>query len=82
MDDPQLDHITPQDQWGSSVQLSAEDAPTVRWRGRPGRPEVGPAITVRLEQDLLAAVDADAKRAGESRAATIRRLLRSALALA
>lgn len=44
----------------------------------PGRPEVGPATSVRLGEELTAKVDA-ARQAGESRAAAIRRLLADAL---
>mgnify|MGYP001214866266 CR=1 FL=1 len=78
------DRAVPEDAWGAALARDADDdsIPKVRWRGRPGRPEIGPAITVRLEEDLLAAVDAEAERARETRAAAIRRLLRSALARA
>lgn len=41
---------------------------------------MGPRISVRLEDGLLARVDAEAAGAGESRASTIRRLLDSAVA--
>ncbi len=44
----------------------------------PGRPAIGPQINIRLGDELTARVDA-AKRDGESRAATIRRLLEQAL---
>lgn len=44
-----------------------------------GRPEVGGVVNVRLGA-LLTQVDAEAARAGESRAETIRRLLAAALA--
>lgn len=44
----------------------------------PGRPEIGKPINVRLGDDLQARVDA-AALPGEKRAATIRRLLESAL---
>jgi len=44
-----------------------------------GRPEIGPAINIRLPDDLLAAVDAKAKRLGYSRAEVIRMLLADAL---
>jgi len=40
-----------------------------------GRPVVGPRITVRIDDDLLARVDAEATRSGASRASTIRRLI-------
>lgn len=45
-----------------------------------GRPAIGPAINVRLEAGLLAAVDARAEHEGQSRAETIRRLLLAGLA--
>lgn len=45
----------------------------------PGRPEIGEAINVRLGDDRLARVDAEAKRRGKSRAATIRELIDVAL---
>lgn len=41
----------------------------------PGRPAVGPRISLRLDDRLLERVDAEAKRSGKSRAATIRELL-------
>ncbi len=42
---------------------------------RPGRPEVGQPINVRLGDDLLARVDARASTDGVSRAEIIRRLV-------
>lgn len=45
----------------------------------PGRPEVGPAIHVRLTPELLAALDVEAERQGTSRAATVRHLLEQML---
>lgn len=45
----------------------------------PGRPEIGPAIQVRLPEDLLARVDAYAGEQRISRAEAVRRLLESAL---
>ncbi len=86
------DHITPRDvlEWlddresGDYATLigampAGKDVPRVRWRGRSGRPEVGAPIYIRLTEELLALVDADAKEHGESRAAAIRRLLSEAL---
>ena len=46
---------------------------------RPGRPEVGQPINIRLGDDLLAKVDAVAAESGQTRAQTIRRLVASAL---
>lgn len=46
---------------------------------RPGRPEIGPAVQVRLPEDLLEQIDALAEQAGISRAETIRQLLEKAL---
>lgn len=45
-----------------------------------GRPEIGQPINVRLGDKLLEAVDAKAKRLGESRAEVIRMLLTDSLA--
>jgi hypothetical protein len=45
----------------------------------PGRPEVGKPINVRLGDDLLLRVDAEADRRGKSRADTLRELVTSAL---
>lgn len=45
----------------------------------PGRPHVGPRVSVRLTAELLAQLDAEATRRGESRAETIRRLVGGAL---
>jgi metal-responsive CopG/Arc/MetJ family transcriptional regulator len=42
-----------------------------------GRPEIGQPINVRLGDELLAAVDADAQQQGTSRAETIREILAS-----
>jgi hypothetical protein len=41
----------------------------------PGRPKIGPAIQVRLPEDILAAVDARAEATGVSRAEMIRTTL-------
>lgn len=41
----------------------------------PGRPKVGPMVNVRIPPDLLRRLDIESQRAGERRAATIRRLL-------
>lgn len=46
----------------------------------PGRPEVGPAFSLRLDPQLLSRVDAEADRWGLTRAAMIRELLDDALA--
>lgn len=52
-------------------------------RGGPregaGRPEIGPAVTVRLPQDLLTRVDAYAAHHQIQRAPAIRRLITTAL---
>lgn len=45
----------------------------------PGRPHVGPRVSVRLTAELLAQLDEEATRRGESRAETIRRLVGGAL---
>lgn len=45
----------------------------------PGRPEVGKPINVRLGDDLLAQVDAEAARRGKTRAITLRELVAQAL---
>lgn len=44
-----------------------------------GRPKVGAEVLVRLGEDLLAKVDAEKDRTGESRAATLRRLVAAGL---
>ncbi len=46
----------------------------------PGRPEVGKPINVRLGDELLARIDAEAKTRGKSRADTIRDLVAQAIA--
>ena len=46
----------------------------------PGRPEIGPAIQIRLPESLLTRLDEEAGKAGTSRAETIRRILAAALA--
>ena len=46
----------------------------------PGRPEIGPAIQVRLPEELLRRVEDRAQAQGVSRAEAIRRLLEYALA--
>jgi len=79
--DHHFDHVIPESEWDAQVQLRAESAPRVQWRGRAGRPKIGDPINVRLEPELLERLDAEAKRAGEKRAETIRRLLASALGL-
>lgn len=45
----------------------------------PGRPEIGPAIQIRLPQELLDKIDARAQESGSSRAETIRQLLAIAM---
>jgi antitoxin component of RelBE/YafQ-DinJ toxin-antitoxin module len=44
-----------------------------------GRPEIGQPINVRLGDELLAEIDAEAKRCGMSRAQILRMLLAEAL---
>lgn len=44
-------------------------------RRSPGRPAVGPRISVRVDPALLDRLDAEASRSGQSRASTVRRLL-------
>jgi Ribbon-helix-helix protein, copG family len=73
------DSARAEEDWTPNMQRTAEDAPHIRWRGRPGRPEIGPQINVRLTPELLGALDAEADRRGESRAAAIRALLADAL---
>jgi len=73
LDDTQdWDHAEPRDEWSTTVQLAEHDTPHVQWRGRSGRPEVGPAIQIRLPQALLDVIDASD---GDSRAAKIREVL-------
>ena len=45
----------------------------------PGRPEIGPAIQIRLPEDMLARIDQQAKELGTSRAERIRQLLAQAM---
>ena len=45
----------------------------------PGRPEIGPAIQIRLPRDLLDKIDARASELGTNRAETIRQLLAIAM---
>ena len=45
----------------------------------PGRPPIGPAITLRLPADLLKQLDRRAKRDGVTRAELVRQLLSDAL---
>lgn len=40
-----------------------------------GRPPVGPRVVVRLPDELLARVDRDAERAGETRSQALRRII-------
>jgi hypothetical protein len=68
-----------EEEWTPNMQRTAEDAPRIKWRGRPGRPEIGQQIGVRLPGELLELLDSDAHAKGESRAAAIRRLLAEAL---
>lgn len=65
-----VDYRAARKQWGGSVPVRS-----------PGRPEVGPAINIRLPVALLDAVDAEGRASGESRAAVIRRILAAALAV-
>lgn len=58
-------------------------AAVAAWPGpaRGGRPEVGPAFSLRFPPELLAAVDAQAADEGTSRAVLIRRLVARGLGL-
>lgn len=58
-------------------------AAVAAWPGpaRGGRPEVGPAFSLRFPPELLAAVDAQAAEEGTSRAVLIRRLVARGLGL-
>jgi hypothetical protein len=42
---------------------------------RPGRPEIGPPINVRLPASVIAELDSEAQSTGQQRAAVIRRIL-------
>lgn len=57
---------------------AATGAPVEPERG-PGRPEIGPAFSVRFPAELLARVDRAAGEAGVTRAAWLRRIAESAL---
>jgi hypothetical protein len=70
------------------VLLEDADSETPTWVGvdlddlkpiRPGRPEIGPKIEVRLPENLLTKVDARADAEGVSRAEMVRMLLAEAL---
>lgn len=45
----------------------------------PGRPPIGSRVSVRLPDELLDRVDAEAEQSGASRAATVRRLIEGGL---
>lgn len=45
----------------------------------PGRPEIGPAIQIRLPEEMLSRIDQQAKELGISRAERIRQLLAQAM---
>lgn len=66
---------------GLSLVAKGPRQTTLLARERPGRgrPEVGPAVQVRLETELLAAVDREAARDGKSRAHVIRDLISEGL---
>lgn len=65
--------------------LNEEDAAVEKHFGEiedergPGRPEIGPAVLIRLPEELLAEVDRRAEAEEVSRAETVRRLLGEAL---
>jgi len=46
----------------------------------PGRPEIGPTVQIRLPEEMLARLDAEAQRTGEKRAEIIRRFVADGLA--
>jgi hypothetical protein len=80
IDDYQVwDHAYREDEWTANMQRTADDAPRVKWRGRPGRPAIGAPINVRLDAELLERLDDEAAEHDETRAAAIRRLLTQAL---
>lgn len=56
--------------------LDDEEAP----RNVGGRPEIGPAISIKVPTDILARIDAAATEAGSSRAEWIRQACAAALA--
>lgn len=64
---------------------NSHDEAVTKWFGEieeergPGRPEVGKPINLRLGDDLLDRVDAEAKRRGKTRAETVRELVAAAL---
>ena len=47
--------------------------------GKPGRPPVGPQVSIAMIPDMLARIDAAAARAGISRAEWVRRACAAAL---
>ena len=56
-----------------------EERPVVRMIGKPGRPPVGPQVSIAMSPDMLARIDAAAARAGVSRAEWVRRACAAAL---
>ena len=56
-----------------------EERPVVRMSGKPGRPPVGPQVSIAMSPDMLARIDAAAASAGVSRAEWVRRACAAAL---
>ena len=56
-----------------------EDMDPMSSGGKPGRPPVGPQVSIAMSPDMLARIDAAAARAGVSRAEWVRRACAAAL---
>lgn len=78
VDDDPADY-TPEE-FATNCMISHGEIEVEEKRG-PGRPEIGPAIQVRLPEDLLAAVDAKAEAENVSRAEMVRTLLDEAISI-
>lgn len=72
---PKLDSAFPELELHSAMQAALVGVPRIRWRGRPGRPKVGPPVEIRLPDELLERLDGLAAKRGMTRAALIRELV-------
>lgn len=77
--EPKLDSAFPEHELHRAMQAAVAGVPRIKWRGRPGRPKVGPAVEIRLPDGLLERLDELAAKRNISRAALIREMIERGL---
>ena len=77
--DRNLDSAFPEDELHRAMRAALENVPRIKWRGRPGRPKVGPPVEIRVPDGLLERLDDLAAKRNTTRAALIREMIERGL---